>query len=354
MADISRDQFNADNKVQKKIFQQGKTLIDADLNESIDISLDNRRRLLSCFSNHVDVRFDDGFKVVATNSSLSVDIKAGNAAFHVDANDELAILIRQEVDYTLTGFSSWVSGGVDRTDLIYIDITLNEYSASDDVHLINPALGVETCRDIRVDWSFAIEENSTTLPTAPSGHVYRELCRITKDADADIIIGNDITLTLSTFRGSDISSMEIPVWTPYSENLTGSDAVSFKSEGKTYYVIAQGVSGTDRSVIKFPYVYDPAHKYLVLYCECWHDANAKGSITLAGGVYGGIFGNIGNEDPTLQKFYFDPAASGAIPGQLYEIHIVLSAANKVGVTGNYKSYFRLPYVAAGLGSYVWD
>lgn len=354
MADISRDQFNVDNKVQKKIFQQGKTLIDADLNESIDIGLDNRRRMLSCFANHVDVRFDDGFKVVSTNSSLSVNIKAGNAAFHIDANDELAILITQEIDYTLTGFSSWVSGGVDRTDLVYIDITLNEYSASDDANLVNPSLGVETCRDIRADWSFAIAENTITLPTAPSGHIYRELCRIVKDSDTDIIISNDITLTLVSLKGSDLYSMEKTVWTPYSENLAGSDAVSFKSEGKTYYVIAQGLSETKRSVIKIPYVFDPAHKYLVLYCECWCDSNAKGWIALSGGVYGGLSGPINNEEPTLQKFYLDLLGSGAIPGNLYEIHVQLSAANKLGVTGYYKSYFRLPYIAAGTGTYTWE
>lgn len=192
MADITRDQFDEDKAVVKKILQKQVHLTDADLNEQFDVELNRDRRTLSCLCGHESKRFGDGFKVVGTGASLAVTIKAGFAAFLVDT--ELAALLRLAEDYTLSGFTTWT---VSRTDYIYIDITEEEVDASDDPNIVNPDIGEETCRDIRLSYTFNISEGAAP-GTPPANHTYISIATVTKTTGSNIEAG-DVSVLVDEF-----------------------------------------------------------------------------------------------------------------------------------------------------------
>ncbi len=349
MATRTRDQFDSTRLVQKKIFQSGSQLMDADLNEEIDIVLDRYRATLSSVCNGGDRRFDDGFKVVGTGASLEVTIKAGTAAFHL--SDGRAVLLAHPAETTLSGFSSWVSSGA-RTDLIYIDIGEAEVTAASDANLVNPAVGVETCTDVRLSYEIKIAEDTDALPAAASGHVHRELARITKNGTSDLIANDEIKLTLAHFRGDALGSLEVPVWQPVSYAFDGNEPVNIDSDSMTF---RSGVSSVNISlpVLKLPYVHNPEYHYLAIHADayCGTTEASKNLITI---------GAAQNYDPpyipegavvvphstaaATFTAYMDLA--NATEGQLYTIEVRLKVFGEGA-----QLYMRRPVITAGLGAY---
>lgn len=191
MANITRDQFVEANAVSKKIFQEGSFVADADLNELGDILRIGNRRLLSCLVGHTNRRFGDGFKVTGTGASLAVTIEAGFAAFLIGTQQ--AVLLNLAEDATLSGFTTWSTS---RTDYVYIDISEPEISAAEDPNIVNPDVGQETCRDLRLEYVFAISTGAVP-GAAPTGHTYISIASITKTTGSNIAAG-DVTVLISS------------------------------------------------------------------------------------------------------------------------------------------------------------
>jgi len=282
MADITRNQFDESKRVQKKIYQKGILLMDADLNEQADIELERHRRVLSCLLLREDVRFDYGFWITPNSTALTVNIMAGDAAFHLD--DDHAVLLTHEGITELTGFASWVGGGVQRTDVVYIDIEEKEISPEDDSNIVNPAVAAETCRDVRIEYEVKIATGVSTVPTAPDGHVYRGLAKISKDGSSDQIISDDIELLLSSFStAAALESMEVPLWMEASVSHGSYDAQGLENDDFAYLIDEdEGVDSKTINVIKVPYVYDAAHNYLALHCQVKRATWTSGWVRLEG------------------------------------------------------------------------
>lgn len=192
---ITRDQFNEANRVTKKIFQEGTHLLDSDLNEQADIFRIGARRILSCLTGEQDVCFGQGFNVVGAGASLAVTIKAGYGAFQIVSAQagigvQGSVLLHLAADQTLSGFTAWTGS---RTDYIYIDITETEYGPGDDPNIINPDVGEETCRDLRLGFAFHISQGAAP-GTAPSGHTYIVIATVTKTSGSNIEAGDATVL----------------------------------------------------------------------------------------------------------------------------------------------------------------
>lgn len=349
MATRTRNQFDPTKLVQKKIFQSGSHMMEADLNEEIDVALDRHRAVLSSLCNGEDRRFDDGFKVVGDGSSLAVTIKAGTAAFHL--SDGRAALLEHSIDTTLSGFSSWVTSG-ERTDIIYIDIAEAEVTAASDANLVNPAIGVETCADVRLSYEVKIAEDTDALPAPASGHVYRELARITKNGTSDIIAEDEVDLTLTHFRGDALGSLEIPIWQPVSYSFTENEPVNIDSDSMTF---RSGVSSVniDLPVIKLPYVHNSEYHYLAIHADafCGTTEASKNLITISAAqdynppyIPEGAVVVAHSTAAATYTAYMDLA--NATVGQLYTIHVRL----KVFGAGA-QLFMRRPVITAGLGAY---
>lgn len=363
MANTSRDQFLLSKAVQKKIFQKGSLLMDADLNEQADVDLERHRRALSCLLKGDDTAFDNplwtngtGFKITGHSSALTASVVPGDAAFHLD--EYHAVLVTHEALTELTGFASWVSGGTTRTDLIYIDLEEVEISPEEDANIVNPAAGAETCRDIRLQYELKIESNvlppGYSLPTAPSGHVYRRLALVSKDGSSDQIVTDDITMLLPNLSAAvSLESMEVPLWMEASVSHGSYDAQGLENDDFAYK-IADVVDSKTINVIKVPYVYDAAHNYLALHCQVKRASWTTGNVQIE------AFGTTPRYSTTIQA---DGASdtledvvsrleipSGLTEGQVYEIQVVLSADSSIG---SCDIWMYRPVITAGLGPFVW-
>jgi hypothetical protein len=346
MAEITRDQFDPTKRVQKKIFQRGTHVVDADLNEQADVALESRRRILSCLIDHTNVRFDDGFLVSSDPWPLTLRVGAGNAAFHLDepaptGNRQLATIVHHAELSQLTGFDSWVDGGVTRTDLIYLDVEEKEISPSDDSNIVNPLVGAETCRDIRVEYEIKIAKGTTTLPDAPTGHIYHKLATITKDESSDYILTGEIMLLLPDYKETAATQAETIIWCTSSESFTETEAVALDSDSKRYRLTSTGGYETN-VVIKIPYMRDPAHTYLCLRYEGFRASwGPGGTVTLKYGSHSNTSGNI--SETTLTVGYSLLDVSEMVEGQIYTLEVLMA------VSGQNEIFMQRCLITAGLG-----
>lgn len=348
MASITRDQFLRSKHVQMKVHQKGSLLMDADLNEQNDVDLERYRRVLSCLLLREDVRFDYGFWITANSTALTVNIMAGDAAFHLD--DDHAALVTHEGTTELTGFQSWVAGGVQRTDVVYIDIEEKEISPEDDPNIVNPAAGAETCRDIRLEYTVRIASDTSSVPTAPAGHVYRPLVTITKDGSSDQIVSNDIELLLRELGTvAALETMEIPFWMEAAVSHSSYDAQDLDNVDFRFVVSEPDGGSKTNIVIKVPYVYDPAHKYLALHCQTRkNDYEIEAWVRLDGFSQTGtteIISSFNKDEPPNHIISYLEIPPGLTAGQVYDIQVVLYGS---ATTANYVTMYR-PVICAGVG-----
>jgi len=190
MAEITRDQFDETKNVLKKIYQKGTYFLDSDINEMLDVITRFRQRFIYAIGSRGESRYvGTGFNVVGTGASLAVTVKAGTAVFVLDTG--LAEILYLDSDTEVSGFNTWSST---RTDYVYIDIHKKTYDTTDDVDIINPLLGIETCNDVRLDYSFAISQGSAP-GSPPADHYYITIGTVTKDSGS-VINSGDVSLTL--------------------------------------------------------------------------------------------------------------------------------------------------------------
>jgi hypothetical protein len=339
MADITRDQFNEANLVRRKVFQKGRYLADADLNEQAQIFDNYDRRLLSSLVSFVDKRFGEGFKVVPHNNPLTVTVKAGYAAFHLA--DKSAVLLKLDNDYTLTGFATWTQ---ERTDYIYLDIEEKEISPTEDIVIVNPAIGEETCRDIRL--AYEIKISSGVAPADPPvGHIYRTIATIT------IILGsyipeNEITSTLPNFHIDLPTIPETLLWSQSSVNHEGDDAIHLEDESQQYFVEST-IGSSEKRVIRVSFAHQTGARYLALRAKVWRDnAASDGYIRLDAYSYSWLIH--APKTPTYVTLYF-PIMGEYDPGELQELNVVLVVAG-----ANVKVYMERPAIFMGFGNYEYQ
>lgn len=191
MADITRDQFNKAKGVVRKLAQQGTHVVDADFNEQARLDEYRVASLLNKLVSGLKVRFGNGFTITPGVNSTAV--QAGFAAVELSTGEHYLI------ELTSNALQSW-STATTRTDYIYLDIVLQEYAPAPepgvilgiDTSLINPEVGVETTRDIRLD--FTVEQiEDAAVPAPATGHFHITLATIQRTAGQETITANDVT-----------------------------------------------------------------------------------------------------------------------------------------------------------------
>jgi len=187
MANISRDTFNYDKKYTKVIFQYRRHLLDSELNELQDILShqieDNLNQLFE--SNGITY----GCNVVENTSDTAnkVKVESGFVIF----NYWVLSIPETIIDFFTTPSSN-------RTDTLYLDLYLDEIDGTEDPDIVDPQEGAETTRRIKLVYEFKIAEDSSGLPTPPSGHFYIEFARITRPAGQADILSSNIDTSFKT------------------------------------------------------------------------------------------------------------------------------------------------------------
>lgn len=190
--DISRDQFDETKQVQMKVFQQGTHLADADLNELQQVLMHGQRRQLWLLAGAASKRCADGFKVVGTGASNVATVKAGFGIMQCAEAEAVAIKLAADASI---GFQTAPSA---RDDYLYLDIYEQEIGSADDPDIVNPTVGQETCRDIRLVADFAVAQSSPPS-SPPTGHVYVMLAQVARAAGDPAIEDDDVTNLLDDF-----------------------------------------------------------------------------------------------------------------------------------------------------------
>ena len=294
------------------------------------------QRLLSSLVAHQDKRFGEAFKVIQHADPLTVTIKAGLAAFHLD--EKIATLLRLDNDYTLTGFEVWTQ---QRTDYIYVDIHEHEVGPSDDITIVNPQVGEETCRDIRIEYEFKISTGAEP-PDAPEDHIHKTIATVTR-GPGSYIEEADISVSLLN-QHIDLPLLpEIPIWRHASESHTSADAPALDDSSERY-IVTSATGETGKRVIKIPYRYRKEVKYLALYAEAWRDNAAQSAfLRLDSFLFGGFQIWI-PKTKTKVVAYCKPI--NAVDGEYYDISVHLR------VTGtDVNVYMQRPIIVEGFGDY---
>lgn len=141
-------------------------LLDSELNEQAEINLTLLRRAIErCFGNGT---LGDGFKIVqAASTTNNFSITGGDGttagAGYIFVAGWMPFLATS-MDYTAQDSpAALTTPSAPRTDYVYIDVYLDEYGPDDDVEVIDPYIGTETSRRLKLCWEVKVAEG-TAVP----------------------------------------------------------------------------------------------------------------------------------------------------------------------------------------------
>lgn len=183
MGDYSRDTYRLTNVMHQLLsgqsvndarhytgvrLQQGVPVLDADFNELDDIRNNEVKALLRYFiGNGVPVN-NSGFEISGSGATNNFTINSGLIMVEgfLAINPGVTTYLGQPEAASLPALTT-PNGGVERFDLVYLDVWEQETGAEDtlnaDERIVNPYIGIETARRIERRWAVRVAENVNTL-----------------------------------------------------------------------------------------------------------------------------------------------------------------------------------------------
>jgi hypothetical protein len=226
MGNFSRDTFDKLKHYVGVRLQQGVPIVDADWNELEDIRRYELRTFLKWFVGDGVPQGNDGFCIVSVQDDSENDlvIKGGDGtpdgagrclvegwevvnesdlrytAQLLYDNDDLAVAWEVPPLPPLTPCETH------RVDMVYLDVWEREVDAAEDPdHLVNPAIGLETCVRLKRGWVVRVDEGGVEGDPADwapppeilrEGHVYYPLAWLDRGNGDTLIEGiNDLRQT---------------------------------------------------------------------------------------------------------------------------------------------------------------
>lgn len=172
---------------------EGVPLMDSELNEQVEIHLTLLRRAIKrCFGDGV---LGDGFKIVESSSPANnFTITGGdgtlNGAGFIFVDGWMPFLL-SDLEYTgQDAPAALTTPTAPRTDYVYLDVWLDEYGPADDPDIIDPYLGSESSRRLKLVWAVMVAEGESVPVDALDGnntwHWRHTLAKIERTATANI------------------------------------------------------------------------------------------------------------------------------------------------------------------------
>ncbi len=246
MGDYSRNTFSLTNVMHEVLtenpvadsrhyvgvrLQQAVPMLDADWNELEDIRrIESQINLMHFFGDGIPSG-NIGFQIGAVTEDNDFTINLGMALVSG------VLVFNPHSALTYLGQATVFGADVDllapppaasRDDLVYLDVWEEESGASgidrNDERLVNPMIGVETCRRIERRWLVRVEPGATDLSsiTREPGHYYMALARLRREAGqlripaqniydlrrTDVNVAQYLKIPLYVERGVDIVDSE--------------------------------------------------------------------------------------------------------------------------------------------------
>lgn len=174
----------------------GVPLMDSELNEQAEINLTLLRRAIHrTFGNG---SLGDGFKIVASSTPTNnFTITGGDGtiggAGYIFVDGWMPFLV-SDLEYTAQDTPTVLTTpSTTRTDYVYIDLWLEEYGPALDPDIIDPYLGTESSRRLKLVWKIFVAEGTTVpvdgLDANNTWHWRHTLAKIDRTASATITTG---------------------------------------------------------------------------------------------------------------------------------------------------------------------
>ncbi len=199
MGNFSRDTLDRLKHYVGVRLQQGVPIVDADWNEQEDIRKYELQTFLKWFVGNGVPAGNNGFNITSLADPNDFEITGGDGTADgagrilVDGWDAIIESILRYSEQTLyndaTLAAEWgvdpleplTTPSANRTDTAYLDIWEREVEATEDINLINPGIGVETCVRNKREWAVRVAENATIPPVIiPEGHVFYPLATLSR------------------------------------------------------------------------------------------------------------------------------------------------------------------------------
>lgn len=204
MGDYSRDTFKLTNVMHQVLsgesvleprhyvgvrLQQGVPVLDSDINELEDIRKSEVRTLLNYFIGNGVPSGVNGFGISGSGAANSFTVDAGLILIDglVVVNPAVTTYSTQPESASLPALTT-PAGGLERTDLVYLDIWEQETGAEDTVNaderIINQYIGIETARRLERRWAVRVAEGVSDLGgvAMETGHHYTTLALMERAA----------------------------------------------------------------------------------------------------------------------------------------------------------------------------
>lgn len=199
MGNFSRNTYDQSKNYISVRLQQGVPLVDADINELSDVSLQEIYRV-------TELGIGTG---VTPNSNDWLIGTGGTNSFGIFPGTMLvagrAVRLAAGTSYTTQPYADPARAAqvgipvaaplttptAARDDLVYLEIFEREVNSVEDPNLINGVIGIETSVRTKRDFVVRVVEGSTTLPSAPAGHSLAPLSILHRAAGS---------ATISTFQ----------------------------------------------------------------------------------------------------------------------------------------------------------
>jgi hypothetical protein len=208
MGNFSREKtFDALKRYVSVRLQQGVPLVDADWNEQDDIRRFELQAFLKWFVGNGVPQGNNGFQILPLPSGLTSEqrnnnflIKGGDGTvegagrclvegWDVINTGDLIYSTQKEINGE--SIEPLTTPNEDRKDLVYLDVWEREVDSSEDMDLVNPNIGLETCVRIKREWIVRVEEDFQGTAERPStqlpGHVYYALARLERKVNESSI-----------------------------------------------------------------------------------------------------------------------------------------------------------------------
>lgn len=147
---------------------QSVPLLDDEMNTQAEIQLTLMRRMVKRI--HGNGTDNSGFKIVASgsNPSNNFTIKGGDGtvagAGYIFVDGWMPFLLNDKEYTSQAGAAAITTPTSARTDLVFIDVHLDEIDGTEDSNLVDSSVGFETSRRLRLVWAVGVQLGSTVVP----------------------------------------------------------------------------------------------------------------------------------------------------------------------------------------------
>lgn len=167
MADITRDTFSKDKNRYKVVFQKGKPVLDAELNEAQDIVKNRVEEVFAILKNGFS---STGFKIIqgSTSTTNNFAISAGTLYDAMSRYNSTNVdYINQYNTFSFQTISpiTLATPVADRTDLVYLETWPGEILSSTDSSMLDSNLLIETAVRKIVKFAIKVATGTTVLPS---------------------------------------------------------------------------------------------------------------------------------------------------------------------------------------------